>query len=107
MVHSECGAYRAWADWTRNQPGERGVVHPRKGDEIEMVELVWGLRPPGPAQHPLINLRSEGRQFPSQRALVPASEFFLPDRSGVRWRFTRIDGDNFYLAVIWRAEADD
>ena len=61
----------------------------RKGDDIGMVELVWGLRPEDPAaQRPLINIRSKGRRFPSHRALVPASEFFLRDRAGVSWRFT-------------------
>ena len=99
---------RLWADRTRNQPGELAPIIRRKGDDIEMVELVWGLPPQDPAgQRPLINIRSEGRRFPSHRALVPASEFFLRDHSGVRWRFTRSDGDNFYFAAIWRPASED
>jgi putative SOS response-associated peptidase YedK len=92
----------------RNRPGELAPIIRRKGDDIEMVELVWGLPPQDSAgQRPLINIRSEGRRFPSHRALVPASEFFLRDRSGARWRFTLSDGDNFYFAAIWRPASDD
>lgn len=73
-----------------------------------MVELVWGLKPRDPAMDPaVINVRSEGRHFPSHRCLVPAGEFFFRDRSGHgRWRFTMTDGDNFYFAGIWRPTAD-
>lgn len=99
---------RLWADRMRNQPGELGAIIRRKGDHIEMVELVWGLRPLDPAaERPVVNLRSEGRRFPSHRALVPASEFFLRDRSGARWRFTLASDDNFYFAAIWRPASDD
>jgi putative SOS response-associated peptidase YedK len=99
---------RLWGDWTRNQPGELAPVIRRNGDEIEMVELVWGLKPRDPAaDRPIINLRSEGRRFPSHRCLVQGGEFFFRDRSGRGgWRFTRVDGDNFYFAGIWRPAGD-
>lgn len=100
---------RLWGDWARNRPGELAAVVRRKGDEIEMVELVWGLRPRNPAiGRGLINIRSEGRHFPSHRCLVPGGEFFFRDRSGGgRWRFTMADGDSFYFAGVWRPASED
>lgn len=101
---------RLWADWARNRPGEPAPIIRRTGDEIEMVEIVWGLKPADPGENrPVINIRSEGRRFPSHRCLVPASEFFFRDRSeaGSRWRFTMADGDHFYFAGIWRPASHD
>lgn len=100
---------RLWGDWTRNRPGELAPVIRRNGDEIEMIELVWGLKPRDPsADRAVINVRSEGREFPSHRCLVPACEFFFRDRSGHgRWRFTMADGDDFYFAGIWRSAGED
>jgi putative SOS response-associated peptidase YedK len=74
-----------------------------------MVELVWGLRPLNAEGGPIINIRSEGRTFPKHRCLIPATDFFLRDRSPThrRWRFTLADGDSFYFAGIWRSASDD
>ena len=74
-----------------------------------MVELVWGLRPRDAEHGPVFNLRSEGRTFPTHRCLVPATDFFLRDRSPARtrWRFTLADGDSFYLAGIWTPASDE
>ncbi len=66
-----------------------------------MVNLIWGLEPAWPEERPFEVVRAEGRTFPSNRCLVPASEFFH-SRRGRRYRFTRVDGDHFYLAGIWR-----
>jgi putative SOS response-associated peptidase YedK len=102
---------RLWGDWTHSRPGEAAPIIRRNGDELEMVELVWGLKPRKEAeQRPLINIRSEGRRFPRHRCLVPASEFFVRERSGerpTRWRFTLADGDTFYFAGIWQPSSDD
>jgi len=99
-----------WGDWTRNRPGEPAPIIRRTGEEIELVELHWGLRPIGPEHRPAINIRSEGRRFPSYRCLVPASEFFFSTGLGkqrARWRFTLADGDTFYFAGIWRPASED
>jgi putative SOS response-associated peptidase YedK len=97
-------------EWSSNRPGELAPIIRRKGDEIELVELHWGLKPRGPEHRPIINIRSEGRRFPSNRCLVPATEFFLSRRSAVgrtRWRFTMADGDSFYFAGLWRPAFED
>ena len=58
-------------------------------------------RPKGP---PIINLRSEGRNFPVGRCLVPALHFF--EFTGTRWpktkwKFTKGDEDWFWFARLW------
>lgn len=75
------------------------------GHSIETVELAWCLQPKGPGVRPFRFVRSEGREFPPPRYMVPASEFHV--RRGERtWRCTLVDGDWFYLAGIWRAGED-
>lgn len=100
---------KLWGDWTRNRPGELASVIRRSADELEMVELVWGLKPRNPEHGPLINIRSEGRVFPSHRCVVLGSEFFFRDPSGQRsrWRFTMANNDPFYFAGIWRPASDE
>lgn len=84
-----------------DRTGEFGAVIRRKGDEIEMVNLRWGLRPKERDQPPFTVVRSEGREFPSNRCLIPGSEFFYK-RGAKRYRFTLASGDHFYFAGIWR-----
>jgi putative SOS response-associated peptidase YedK len=79
----------------------RRAVIRRDADEIEMVELPWGLKPKEPGGRPFRFVRSEGRTFPSHRCLVPASEFHVA-RGGRRYRFSFEDHNWFYLAGIWR-----
>jgi putative SOS response-associated peptidase YedK len=55
----------------------RRAVIRRYRDEIEMVELAWGLKPKDPEDRPFSFVRSEGRTFPSHRCLIPASEFHV------------------------------
>jgi putative SOS response-associated peptidase YedK len=81
------------------QPG--AVVRYGRDGKLEMVNLIWGLEPAWPDERPFEVVRAEGREFPANRCLVPASEFFH-GRKGRRYRFTRVDGDHFYLAGIWR-----
>ena len=82
--------------------GEPGaVIRYDRDRKAEMVNLVWGLEPAWPEERPFEVVRAEGRTFPANRCLVPASEFFHNHR-GKRYRFTRVDGDWFYLAGIWR-----
>jgi len=53
----------------------RPIVVRRCGDEIEMVELLWGLRPRSPDERSNTAVPVAERRFPSHRWLVPASEF--------------------------------
>ncbi|WP_066585093.1 SOS response-associated peptidase family protein [Sphingomonas pruni] len=77
------------------------VVRYGRDRALEMVNLIWGLEPAWPEERPFEVIRAEGRTFDRNRCLVPASEFFHI-RKGQRFRFTRIDGEHFYLAGIWR-----
>jgi len=81
------------------QPG--AVIRYGRDRSLEMVNLIWGLEPAWPEERPFEVVRAEGRVFDRNRCLVPASEFFH-NRKGQRYRFTRIDGQHFYLAGIWR-----
>lgn len=79
---------------------ERRVIIRRSEDDVEMVELPWGLQP-RQANRPVMVFRAEGRSFSSHRCLVPASEF--RHRSGGKnYSFSLSDGDWFYFAGIWR-----
>jgi len=58
-------------------PTDRAPVIRRLEDGTnEFAELRWGFPPARPKGAPIINFRSEGRQFPVGRCLVPASHFF-------------------------------
>src|ERR1700742_4300115 len=81
--------------------GQRRAIIRRSGDDVEMLEVAWGLRPGPTSDRPLTLIRAEGRLFPTHRCLVPASEFRLPGRGRV-YRFSLANGDWFYLAGIWR-----
>lgn len=76
------------------------------GADVEMVELPWGLRPKEAGGRPFRFVRSEGREIPSHRCLIPASEFQIKQGS-LTYRCSLIDGDWFYLAGIWRPARDD
>lgn len=82
------------------QPG--AVIRYGRDRTLEMVNLIWGLEPAWPEERPFEVVRAAGRAFADRRCLVPASEFFH-HRKNKRYRFTRTDGDWFYLAGIWRS----
>ncbi|RWJ00044.1 SOS response-associated peptidase [Mesorhizobium sp.] len=86
--------------------GQRRVVIRRSGNDIEMVELPWGLRPEHPGGRPFTVIRAEGRTFPIHRCLVPASEFRHRSH-GKYYGFSLSDGDWFYFAGIWRPATRD
>ena len=76
---------------------------------LELVELKWGFAPGRPKAGPVINFRSEGREFPRGRCLIPASYFF--EFTGERypktkWRFAKAGEDWFCIAGLWRATPD-
>lgn len=73
--------------------------------EIELVDLRWGLEPREPGAAPWRFVRVEGREFPTHRCLIPASEFHI--RRGDReYRVTLDDGNWFYLAGVWQPATD-
>jgi len=82
------------------------VLRPRgDGRGVELVNLRWGFQPPHAKAGPIINFRSEGRQFRKGRCLVPASWFF--EYTGTRspksrWKFTRTGAPWFCIAGLWR-----
>lgn len=83
----------------------RAIVR-RYRDEIELVELAWGLRNRDPDERPFRFVRAEGRTFPSHRCLIPASEFHVTtDKKS--YRFALEDGNWFYLAGIYRPATID
>ncbi len=82
--------------------GDYGAVIRRdRAGGIELTNLRWGLRPPTRHGRPLLYLRSEEPDLAGGRCLLPASEFFGTHR-GWRHRVSRVDGDFFYFAGIWR-----
>lgn len=83
----------------------RAIIR-RYRDEIEMVELHWGLRPTAPDRRPFRFARAEGRTFPTHRCLIPASEFHL-STAKKRYRVALEDGNWFYLAGIYRPATID
>lgn len=83
----------------------RPVIRYNRG-ELELVELAWGLPPSPPNNHPFRFVRSEDRNFDSNRCLIPASEFHVKS-NGKRYRFALEDGNWFYIAGIWRRATAD
>jgi len=84
---------------------ERRVIIRRHDGDVEMVELLWGLRPLDGGPRAVNVVRSEGRTFSTHRCLVPASEF--RHRSGGKnFSFSLANGDWFYFAGIWRPATD-
>ena len=89
--------------------GSRRAIIRRNPDnvsEIEMIEAVWGSNPRFSDGVRYEFIRSEGRTFPTNRCLVPASEFHI--RNGEKkFRVRLEDGNFFYLAAIWEPAMDD
>jgi putative SOS response-associated peptidase YedK len=85
-------------------PSDTAPVIRRVDDQgVELVQLRWGLAPSRPKAPPVINMRSEGRNFTRGRCLVPAShyyEFTGNKTPKIRWRFTRTGEDWFCFAGL-------
>jgi putative SOS response-associated peptidase YedK len=83
--------------------GSRRAIIRRNPDdmaEIEMIEAIWGSNPQFSDGISYEFIRAEGKRFPSNRCLVPASEFHI--RNGQKkFRAFRQDGNFFYLAGFW------
>jgi putative SOS response-associated peptidase YedK len=84
------------------------IIRPAEAG-VELVQLRWGLAPGRPKARAVINMRSEGRTFPRNRCLVPAShyyEFTGATSPKTRWRFTCIGQEWFCFAgLIGRGES--
>lgn len=89
--------------------GSRRAIIRRNPDdvqEIEMIEAAWGSNPRFSDGIRYQFIRSEGRTFPTNRCLVPASEFHI--RNGEKkFRVRLEDGNFFYLAAIWEPAMGD
>ncbi len=80
--------------------------NPEDVQQIEMIEAVWGSNPRFSDGVRYEFIRSEGRTFPTNRCLVPASEFHI--RNGDRKFCVRLENGNFfYLAAIWEPPMGD
>ena len=80
--------------------------NPDNVSEIEMIEAAWGSDPRFSDGVRYEFIRPEGRSFPSNRCLVPASEFHI--RNGEKkFRVRLEDGNFFYLAAIWEPAMGD
>lgn len=71
-----------------------------------MIEAAWGLEPWEKGGKPFRFIRSEGKTFPKNRCLVPASEFQVTNGDR-KFRVTLDDGNFFYLAGIWHPATED
>jgi putative SOS response-associated peptidase YedK len=86
----------------------RAIIRRNPDDlqEVEMVEATWGSNPQFSDGVSYRFVRSEDRTFPSQRCLIPASEFHM--RVGPKlYRATLEGGNFFYLAGVWEAAMGD
>ena len=79
--------------------------------EADLVQRRWSW--PGQNKRPVYNFRSDGREFPSNRCLIPADgfyEFTDPTEKGKKhkdkWLFTKRDEPIFCIAGIWRETND-
>ena len=79
--------------------------------EGDLVQRRWSW--PGQNKRPVYNFRSDGREFPSNRCLIPADgfyEFTDPTEKGKKhkdkWLFTKRDEPIFCIAGIWRETSD-
>ncbi|HEU5482745.1 MAG TPA: SOS response-associated peptidase family protein, partial [Sphingomicrobium sp.] len=90
---------------------DRAPVVRWSGDHAELVERRWSW--PGPNGKPVFNMRSDGRNFPRDRCLVPMDGFYEytspadPKQKGKdRWLFRPAGGDEFAIAGLLRPTPD-
>ncbi|MEZ2329056.1 SOS response-associated peptidase [Mesorhizobium sp. RCC_202] len=89
------------------------IIRPVAGasGEGDLVQRRWSW--PGQNKRPVYNFRSDGREFASNRCLIPADgfyEFTDPMEKGKKrkdkWLFTKHDEPIFCIAGIWRQTND-
>jgi len=79
---------------------------PDDSGKKELVNAGWGSNPRFSDGVSYRFVRSEGRTFPADRCLIPASEFRLAV-GDKRYRVTLDSGSHFYLAGIWEPPIGD
>jgi putative SOS response-associated peptidase YedK len=92
------------------RPTDPAPVIRRAEGGVELAQMRWGFPPGRPKAPPVINFRSEGRRFSTdKRVLVPASWFFefTGDKyPKTKWRFT-VEGEEWFcFAGLWRPGED-
>lgn len=80
-------------------------------DHAELVERRWSW--PSPSSKPVFNMRSDGREFPKDRCLVPMDSFYEytkptdPDRKKKDcWLFRPAEEQEFAIAGLLRPNTD-
>lgn len=74
----------------------------------ELLQRRWSW--PGPTGKPVFNFRSDGREFPNGRCLIPASGFYEYTKPAEgkktkdRWFFTKAGEEWFCIAGLWRRD---
>jgi putative SOS response-associated peptidase YedK len=109
-------SYRYQADLFPNRdsirPGTNAYVFlaNEAQDDLEVVEMHWGFRPPV-GERPCYNVRAEEKRFPAERrCLVPADGYSINVKDGPnkgRW-FVNWPGEpDMAFAGIWRPALPD
>jgi len=109
-------AYQYQADFFPNRdsirPGTNAYVFlaNETGDDLEVVEMHWGFRPPE-GERPWYNVRAEGKQFPvERRCLVPADGYTISVKDGPnkgKWFATWPGEPHMAFAGVWRPALPD
>ena len=80
---------------------------------VALSEMRFGFPPPAPKRPPIINFRSEGREFENRagggRCIVPVTGFyeFTGDKyPKTRWLLSGADQEVLGLAAVWRSGPD-
>ncbi len=88
---------------------DRAPVVRWSGDHAELVTRRWSW--PSPSGKPVFNMRSDGREFPRDRCLVPMDGFFeytKPDDPAQKrkdcWLFRPSEGREFAIAGLLRPD---
>jgi putative SOS response-associated peptidase YedK len=90
----------------RVRPTDPALLIRGAGDgEASLTSVRWGLPPTAPKRPLLINMRSEGRSFPSGRALVPCSWFY--EYTGTKypktqWTIAPTEAEFITFAAFWK-----
>ena len=81
-------------------------MKPDRSGKQELVSARWGSNPRFSDGIEFRFIRAEGKTFPTNRCLMPASEFHMQVGND-RYRVRLEDGNFFYLACVWEPQIDD
>ena len=77
-------------------------MKPDGSGKQELVDAHWGTNPRFSDGIEYRFVQAEGKFFPSNRCLVPVSDFRM-NVGKKSYRVTRDDGNHFYLAAVWES----